>query len=167
MEENKDGLSEYLRKAEEAANADVNDPDYEDKQREFAKSYIDSFVPKNHTTIINPILYKDVENAIAQIKRVVSESIKEGFGDDCDAEYSVGWGGFLKENLVFKITLKDWWISLKSIDFYETIPLLPVDFQLVVTPHTNGSVDIAFEFHNVKEVISQDRVPADDWFDEE
>lgn len=157
----------FMKEAEEAKNMSIDDPDYEEKQREVVRDYIDAFVPKNHTTIIIPEKYKKAENVIAYVKKMVSDSIKDGFGDDLDAEYSVEWGGFLKENLVFKISFRDLWLSIGSLEIFKLIPLLPDDFQLVVFPKTDGTTEISIEFHNVKEVVSRDAVPADEWFSEE
>ena len=159
----KDDLYDFLSLADDVANTPQDDPGFEEKSRRFAVAFMDSFIPKEYATIINPDTLKAATAAVREIRNTVDRVLLDSFGPDLKAEYSVHFGGFSEEHLDLVITIRDAWLTIRSIDFWNIVKVLPDDFTYVVSPAKNG-FEITFEFRNVKDFISRGHTPSDDWF---
>ena len=135
------------------SNEPMNDfPDPSDV--DLVRDFMDAYIPKDHTTMINPAVYQSAMAAIKKIQSVVETVLHNSFGDDANAECSVSESGFFNENLLLKIRIDEYWLSVPSVYIWETVKILPDNFRFVVFPKADGSVELHFEFLNVKEILS-------------
>lgn len=165
----KDGLFDFLSLADDVVNTPQDDPSFEEKSNRFAKAFMNSFVPKEYTTIINPVALKKATGAIREIRKVVDDSMQKSYGNEIKPEYSLRFSGFAEEHLDFTVRVCDAWLDIKSIDFFGIVPNMPDDFLIEIAPVRNKSgkngFEVTFEFRNVKDFLSKGHTESDEWFE--